>query len=199
MGKLIASTFVTLDGFMAGPNGEMEWVTAKEDPEMENDVANQLLNTDTIILGRVTYQLIAEYWPNVIASTNIQRSHGEEHPIITDKMNNLPKIVFSKSLERVEWKNSRVVKEDVEDEISKLKQESGREGIVIFGSASIVQALTRANLIDEYQFYLYPIILSRGKSLFKDVDERVDLTLMKTKAYRTGVLSLCYRPKEVIP
>jgi dihydrofolate reductase len=194
MRKVIASTFVTLDGLMVGPNEEMDWVLDNLDGEMENDIADQLKSVDAILLGRVTYQIMANYWPTATAAgTSVQRSQGVEDPIITDRMNNLPKIVFSKTLQKVEWKNSRLIKENIKEEILKIKQQPGKD-MVILGSASIVQTFTNLGLIDEYRLLLHPVALGSGKPLFKDINDRLNLKLLKTKTYKNGVVSFDYQP-----
>lgn len=198
MRKVIASTFVTLDGLMGGPNEEMDWigwVLDNLDGEMENDIADQLKSVDAILLGRVTYQIMANCWPTATAGASVRRSQGAEDPIITDEMNNLPKIVFSKTLQKTEWKNSRLIKENIKDEILKIKQQPGKD-MVILGSASIVQTFTNLGLIDEYRLLLHPVVLGNGKPLFKDIKDRLNLKLMKTKTYKNGVVSLDHQPAK---
>jgi dihydrofolate reductase len=124
----------------------------------------------------------------------VPRSQGVEDPIITDRMNNLPKIVFSKTLQKVEWKNSRLIKENIKEEILKIKQQPGKDMIIILGSASIVQTFTNLGLIDEYRLLLHPVALGSGKPLFKDINDRLNLKLMKTKTYRNVVVSFDYQP-----
>jgi dihydrofolate reductase len=182
MRKVIASENVTLDGFFAGPNGEIDWFNHPKE-EMAKYI-NQLGTVDTILFGRVTYEMMARYWPSASAPT--------EDPIIIDKMNNLPKIVFSKTLEKVEWKNSRLVKDNIAEEILKMKQQPGKD-MVILGSGSIVSAFINLGLIDEYQLFVNPIVLGKGKPLFKDLNERHKLKLTKTKTFSNGVVLLHYR------
>jgi dihydrofolate reductase len=138
---------------------------------------------DTILFGRVTYELMASYWPT---ATN-------QDPIITDAMNNLPKIVFSKTLEKAEWKNSRLVREVIPGEILRMKQQPGKN-MVIFGSASIVSTFTQLGLIDEYRLIVNPVVLGSGKPLFKDIKERINLKLLKTKTFNCGNVILYYQP-----
>ena len=130
---------------------------------------------------------MANYWPSPAAA--------KDDPIIADRMNNLPKIVFSKTLEKVEWKNSRLVKENIAKEISKLKRQPGKD-MVIYGSGSIVSALAQAGLIDEYRIFVNPIVLGSGKPLFKDIKNRLNLKLLNTKTFGNGLVLLCYRPEE---
>lgn len=183
--KVIVSNLISLDGFISGPNGEIDWF--KWDKEVEDYVKVQLGSMDTILFGRVTYELMASYWPTATAATNDQ--------MIIDAMNNLPKIVFSKTLEKVEWKNSRLVKENIAEEISQLKRQPGKD-MVIYGSGGIVSTLTQMGLIDEYRIFVNPIVLGNGKPLFKDIQSRLTLKHINTKTFGNGLVLLCYRPEE---
>lgn len=181
MRKIIVSNYVTLDGFFAGPNGEIDWfVWDEETAAYSKDL---LTSIDTILFGRVTYELMAGFWPTATS----------EDPIISDAMNNLPKIVFSKTLAKVEWKNSRLLKVNIEEEISKLKQEPGKD-MVIFGSGSIVSWFAQLGLIDEYRIMVNPFVLGAGKPLFKGIKNRLNLTLLKTRTFRSGNVLLQYEP-----
>lgn len=181
MRKIIVSNYVTLDGFIAGPNGEIDWFVWDE--EIAKYSRELLYSIDTILFGRVTYELMASYWPTASPTT--------EDPVIIDAMNNLPKIVFSKTLEKVEWKNSRLAKGNISEEIPKLKQQPGKD-MVIYGSGSIVSTLTQLGLINEYQIFINPIVLGSGKPLFKSMNDRLNLNLLKTKTFHCGVVLLCY-------
>lgn len=185
MRKIIVSNLISLDGFISGPNGEIDWFSW--DKEVEDYGKVQLNSMDTILFGRVTYELMASYWPTATAATDDQ--------MIIDAMNNLPKIVFSKTLDKVEWKNSRLVDENIAEEIMKLKAQPGKD-IVIFGSGSIVSALSRAGLIDEYRIFVNPVVLGSGKPLFKDIQNRLTLKHISTKTFGNGLVLLCYRPEE---
>ena len=130
MRKIIVSNLVALDGFFAGPNGEIDWFIWDE--ETTEYIKGLMSSLDAILFGRATYELMADYWPKA--------SPPEEDPIIIEFMNNAPKIVFSRTLEKVEWNNSRLVKDNIVEEVEKLKQQPGKD-MVIFGSGSIVSAL----------------------------------------------------------
>jgi dihydrofolate reductase len=185
MRKIIVSNYVTIDGFFAGPNGELDWFVW--DDEMAKFSTDQLNTMDAILLGRVTYQLFADYWPTPTAY--------KENPNIAPMMNDLPKIVFSRTLDNAEWTNTRLVKENIAEEISKLKQQPGKN-MVIFGSGSIVSAFAQSGLIDDYRIFVNPIVLGSGKSLFKGLNERLKLKLLSTKTFQCGVVLLQYEPER---
>ena len=187
MRKIITTTWVTLDGFIAGPNGEMDWVIV--DDEMGQYEDNVVSAADTLLLGRVTYQSFAGAWPHVPDSPTA--SPGEKE--YARKLNAMRKIVFSRTLPTVEWNNSSLMKEVLPEAITKLKQEPGRD-MLIYGSASIVQTLTNLGLIDEYQLLVHPVVLGSGKPLFQDIKDRRKLQLVKTKTFPSGVIGLYYQP-----
>lgn len=188
MRKVIVSNLISLDGFISGPNGEIDWFGW--DKELESYGKDQLGSMGTILFGRVTNELMASYWPTATAAANDQ--------MIIDAMNNLPKIVFSKTLEKVEWKNSRLVKENIAEEISKLKRQPGKD-MVIYGSGSIVSALAQAGLIDEYRIFVNPVVLGSGKPLFQDIKNRLNLKHINTKTFGNGLVLICYRSEEKKP
>src|SRR6266566_6635618 len=181
MRKVIASPFITLDGFIAGPQGELDWDAGGG--EFDRDMLPLLLKrADTIVLGRVTYQELAAYWP--FAST--------EDDINAELMNTVSKIVFSRTLEQVEWGkwgNARLVKDDPAEVIAHLKQQPGKD-MVIFGSGRLVSQLAQAGLIDEYQLRVNPVVLGSGKRLFPDLTERVKLKLLDSRTSPSGVVVL---------
>ena len=178
---------VTLDGFFEGPNKELDWhIVDEEVKEYAKDLLN---NVDTLLFGRVTYQLMADYWPAAATNPSTSKSDLE----IADKMNNLPKIVFSKTLQEVKWNNSRLVKENIVEEISKMKQQPGKD-MVIFGSGSIVSTFMQFGLIDEYRIILNPVVLGNGKPLFKGINGKQNLQLLKTRVFGSGVVILYYQP-----
>jgi|SRR5579864_544142 len=167
MRKNILTMWVTLDGNISGPHGEMDWVGQFYDEAMGNYEYDLVSAADTLLLGRVTYQSFAGSWPKVPEDNTSPQGLIE----YAHKLNAMRKIVFSKTLESVEWNNSRLVKEVLPEEITNLKQEPGRD-MVIYGSASIVRALTNLGLIDEYQLLVYPVVLGSGKHLFQDIKHK---------------------------
>ena len=140
-------------------------------------------HVDAILMGRVTYELMAAYWP----------SAGEDDPVIAARMNSLPKIVFSRTLDKAEWNNTRLIKEDIAEEVAELKRQPGKD-LVLFGSATVLNTLMRLELIDEYRLIVNPVVLGQGKPLFQDVGARLELQLMKTRVLDSGNVILYYRP-----
>lgn len=183
MRKIIVSNLISLDGFMAGPNGEIEWFLWNEETAQ---YAKELMKSiDTILFGRVTYELMANFWPTSAADS--------EDPVITDFMNSTAKIVFSKTLARADWKNTKVVREINSDEILKMKQKAGKN-LVIYGSGTLVSSLTQLGLIDDYLILVNPVVLGQGVPLFKDLKNKLNLKLVNTKNFKNGVVLLHYEP-----
>jgi dihydrofolate reductase len=189
MRKVILSNEVTLDGFFAGPNGELDWQTVDE--ESHQYAIDLLGHVDALLFGRVTYQLMADAWPAAATNPSTPKSDLE----IADKMNNLPKIVFSKTLQEVKWNNSRLVKENIAEEISKMKQQPGKD-MVIFGSGSIVSTFMQHGLIDEYRIIVNPVVLGNGNPLFKGINGKQNLKLLNTKVFDSGIVILFYEPAQ---
>ncbi len=189
MRKLILLINLSLDGFTAGPNGELDWVVF--DDGLWQDVIALQDSADTALFGRVNYQDFESYWPPVATnacSTDFERAHSRW-------LNNSLKIVFSTTLKKVEWKNSRILRANFADELTALRQQPGKN-LLLLGGAGIATTLIQLGLIDEYRINLNPVILGRGKPLFKDIKYRRDLKLLNSKAYPSGVVGLHYeRPK----
>jgi dihydrofolate reductase len=187
MRKIIVSMNVTLDGYMAGRNCELDWHFNYWNEEMAEHACHQLSKTDTILLGRVTYQAMAQYWPYQSLNLLFPR----EQIAFADMMNSHLKIVFSKTLEGTQWNNSRLVKKNLANEISKLKRQPGKD-MIIYGSGSLVSSLMQSGLIDEYELWVHPVLLGKGKSLFKGLEETHTLRLLKTRSFNSGVIILYY-------
>lgn len=181
MRKIIVSNLISLDGFFEGVNKEIDWFTVDES---FFEYARQLLNeVDTILFGRTTYQMMAAFWPNAI----------NEDAVITHKMNHLNKVIFSKTLKKVEWNNAKLVKDNLAKEVKKMKEQPGKD-IVIFGSGTLVTQLTQLGLIDEYRMIINPLLLGKGNPMFKGIDEKINLKLLKVKTLDSGVVILYYVP-----
>ena len=187
MRKVIVFNLVSLDGFFAGVDGNIDWHVV--DAEFNKFAVEQTKTFGTIIFGRTTYQLFEDYWP--IALTDPKTSSGDRK--IAQIIDDIGKIVYSTTLKKVGWRNSRLFKKVNPDEIKKLKRKKGKD-MVIFGSGTIVQAFTDLGLIDEYRLLVNPVILGRGKPLFKNLNDKLKLKLLKTKIFRSGNVLLCYLP-----
>jgi dihydrofolate reductase len=187
MGKITSFTHVSVDGYFAGPNGEIDWFK-RQDEEDRKFSAGASKGSGTLMFGRTTYEMMRGYWPTPEGM--------KDNPAVAEVMNNVPKIVFSRTLKSVKdspaWKNTRVIREIKREEILKLKRE-GDGNFAILGSGSIVQQLARLGLIDEFQLMVNPIILGTGKYLFKDVN-RLNLKLLETRTFRNGRVFLRYSP-----
>jgi len=187
MRKVVMFNRVSIDGFFAGPKGEIDWFI----PDADLDKAvHELMSPDTVLFGRVTYELLASYWPK--AALNPNASEGER--MMANELNQMTKIVFSNSLKEAMWQNSKLVKGDVVGEVRKLKQGSGQD-IVIFGSGTIVQQLTAQGLIDEYLFAVTPVILGEGKSLFSGI-KKSGFEPLETSKFKSGNVLIHYRIKK---
>lgn len=189
MRRIIVTMWVSLDGLVSGLSNEMTWITSIYDDEMgqyESDIVNA---ADTLILGRTTYESFAGAWPHVPDNPNVP----EGQKAYARQLNSMGKIVFSRTLDKVEWNNSKLYTSIDQEQILKLKQAPGKD-MLIYGSASIVQAFTNLGLIDEYQLLIHPVILGHGKPLFKDIATPVNLKLTQTKPRKSGVVVLHYEP-----
>jgi dihydrofolate reductase len=190
MRRIITTTWVTLDGYVAGPNGDMGWVGEIYDDAMgayEYDLVNAV---DTLLLGRVTYESFAGSWPHVPESPTA--SEGEK--TYARRLNAMRKVVVSTSLDRADWNNSTLLREITAESIGQLKSEPGGD-MLIYGSASVVQALTSLGLIDEYQVLVHPVLVGGGKPLFGALTEQVKLKLVDSKTHPSGVVMLTYQPR----
>jgi dihydrofolate reductase len=188
MRKLIVSINVTLNGFMAGPNGNLDWHVPYWNEEMSRVASEQLSNADTILLGRITYNAMAGYWPAQQASSYAAR----EDVAFSDMMNNYEKVVFSKTLTTVSnWSNSRLANRSIAREINELKQQPGKN-IIVYGSGKLVTALIRHNLVDEYHIWIHPVVIEQGRALFNNLHGRLNIHPYKTKVFDTGVVLMCY-------
>jgi dihydrofolate reductase len=186
MRKLVVFNQVTLDGYFVDKNGDMSWAHREtRDSEWDSFVEDNARGGGVLVFGRITYELMASYWPTPVASRN--------DPVVARRMNDMPKIVFSRTLDSVSWANTRLVKSGVAEEIRKLKGEQGN-GMAIMGSGTIVSQLASEGLIDEYQLVVIPIVLGGGRTMFDGVKNRLKLKLTRTRAFGNGSVLLCYQP-----
>ena len=183
MQKLIAAMNMTLDGFC-------NHTAMIADEEIHQHYNELLSNAGTLVYGRITYQLMESYWPSVVEKPTGNKPM-DEFAVLID---NISKIVFSRTLKNVDWKNSTLKSEIIKEEISELKQQAEKN--IVVGSPGLIVALMNLGLIDEYQLGVQPTVLGNGLSLFKNVEDRVDLKLIKTKTFSCGAIMLYYEPKE---
>jgi dihydrofolate reductase len=187
MQKLIVFNHVTLDGFFADINGDMSWAKADpNDAEWNAFVSENASGGGTLVFGRITYDLMASFWPTPIAMKMM--------PTVAERMNNLPKIVFSRTMDKASWNNTKLLKGDMAAEMRKMKKTPG-EGMVILGSGSVVSQLAQEGLIDEYQIVVNPVVLGKGKSMFGGLEKKLMLKLTKSRTFGNGNVLLCYEPR----
>lgn len=182
MKKIIAVEWLSLDGYFSDADNGTDWLVSGE--EAQKYLLKMFTSFDTILLGQVTYEMFSAYWPK----PNPADKNPQE---LTDFMNHTHKVVFSKSLKETDWNNAVIVKEIVSKDIEKMKKEAAKD-IVIFGSGSIVSALTTLKLIDEYVFWIVPVFLGEGKSIFKSEDAKSKLKLLESKKFDNGNMMLHY-------
>lgn len=181
MRKLIVTEYVTLDGVMEEPG---HWSFQFWSEEAAKYKFDELFASDALLLGRVTYEGFAKAWPSM-----------KDEQGFADRMNSMPKYVVSTTLSEGTWNNTQVIKENIVEEISRLKQQPGMD-ILVAGSAALLQTLMQHNLVDEYKLMVHPIVLGSGKRLFKDRADKLVLQLVDTKVFSSGIVILTYRPVQ---
>jgi dihydrofolate reductase len=186
MRKLVAAINMTLDGFC-------DHTAMIADDEIHQHYNDLLRNADTLIYGRITYQLMESYWPTVVRNPTGNKPTNEFAVLI----DNISKIVFSHTLKNVDWKNAKLAMRGVKEEVLELKQSpNGGDKNILVGSPGLIVTCMKLNLIDEYQLSVQPIVLGSGLPLFKNVRDRVNLKLLKTKTFRCGAVTLYYEPTK---
>ena len=181
MGKIIAAINMTLDGYCDHTS-----VDAGEDIHWH--YAELLREADALLYGRITYQLM-EYWPPLVKNPSGNKAMDSFAQI----MDKVPKIVFSRTLKELHWDSATLATQDFKEEVLALKQQPGKT--IYLGSPSLIVAGTNLRLIDEYQLCVHPVIIGKGLPLFKNIQEKIDLTLLKTKTFGSGAVVLYYEPK----
>jgi dihydrofolate reductase len=185
--KVVVSEFVSLDGVMEDPS----WESPFRGEEQEKFKFDELAAADALLLGRTTYEGFAAAWPDMME--HYEGPRREALGEYTDMMNGYPKHVASTTLqEPLGWNNSTLIKGDIPEEVSRLKQQEGKD-ILVFGSAQLVRTLMRHGLVDELRLMVFPIIVGKGKHLFEDGEDGRILELVDSKTFGTGVVSLAYR------
>ena len=175
--------FITLNGFFKGPNGDISW---HKHGEEEGEFSKENMKQDNILLfGRVTYEMMASFWPSPMAK--------EMNPVMSEGMTNAEKIVFSRSLEKADWKNTTIIRDNIVDEIKKMKQQPGKD-LTVLGSGSIVTQFAEAGIIDRYSIMLDPVAIGMGTPIFNNIHKQLDLKLVSTRTFKSGVILLNYEP-----
>lgn len=182
--RILASFLVvTADGYYVGANEEFDWPIVDE--EFNLFAIEQLDASDLLIFGRATYEGMASYWPTPEAE--------QTDPAVAFRMNSFPKIVVSRTLGRPEWANTRLVGGEVADELTRLKQQPGKD-LLILGSSALTTSLMEVGVLDELRTMVSPVILGSGKSVFRTAAGRIGLTLLSSRAFKSGNVLLTYRP-----
>ena len=190
MRKIIFSIPITLDGYIEGPHRELDWVIA--DDELHNFYSDLLENIDLVLFGRVTYELMAGYWPTATNDPSLPAGMLR----YANTINPMKKIVFSNTFKNVGW-NTQVINTLIPDEIKKMKAQPGRD-IALGGGAALAQAFMQHGLVDEYLLVVQPVVIGDGKPLFKGIQSMHKLDLLWSRRFHSGAVALCYRPNGTI-
>lgn len=186
MPRLVVFNNVTLDGYFSGRNGDLSWAHQdRKDAEWDEFVAENASTGGRLLLGRVTYELMASYWPTPAASRN--------DPAVAEGMNRLPKVVFSRTLEEASWSNTKLVKGGLAQEVRTMKEKPG-EDITILGSGSLVTQLAPEGLIDEYQIVVHPVVLGTGRTMFDGIEKKLALKRTNVRSFGNGNVLISYEP-----
>jgi len=183
MRKLVVFNFLTLNGYFEGPGGDLSWHRhGEEESRFASESAG---NSGVLLFGRITYEHMAAFWPTPMAM--------QQNPGVAEGMNMAEKIVFSRTLKTADWNNTRIINGDLVKEVRRLKETPGKD-MCLLGSGSILTQLADAGLIDEYQFMVDPVALGSGTPAFKGLKKKLDLRLVSTRKFSSGVMLLNYQP-----
>jgi dihydrofolate reductase len=185
MGKLIVFNFISLNGFYKGTDADISW---NRHGEEENAFGASSMGPDggTLLFGRITYEMMASYWPTPMAL--------QQNPLVAAGMNQAEKIVFSRTLQKTEWNNTRLVNDNMVEEVIKLKQLPGKD-MALLGSGSILTQLAEHGLVDEFLFMVNPVALGDGTPIFHNISQKLELKLTSTRTFKSGVVLLSYQPR----
>lgn len=183
MRRVLFFMMVSVDGYFEGPNHDIDWHNTDE--EFNEFAIAQLDEVDTLLFGRITYKMMASYWPTAEAI--------QSDPVVAGKMNSATKIVFSHSLPEARWENTRVVRDGLAAEIARLKQQPGKD-LMIFGSSDLAASFLDHSLLDEARIMVNPVVLGAGKTLFSGINDKLRLKLVGTRIFQSGNVLLYYRP-----
>jgi len=184
MRRLSVFNFMTLNGFFKGPGEDISW--NKHGAEEASFSAEGLQTGNVLLFGRTTYHLMESFWQTPAAF--------EMFPVVAEGMNKAEKIVFSSSLEKVEWNNTRLIKDNIVEEVKKIKKTPGKD-LTLLGSGNILTQFAEHGLIDEYQIMIYPVAIGEGTPMFKGIGSALTLQLVATRTFKSGSVLLTYHPK----
>lgn len=184
MAKIILFNMISIDGLFEGAEKDISWHNV--DTEFNNFAIDQLNEASALIFGRKTYEMMASYWPSSAAL--------EDDPVVSGLMNSIPKVVFSMSLKRAEWQNTKLYKGDIEKTCLELKATNKRD-IYVFGSAELASEMISLNLIDEFRFIINPVVLGEGVPMFRPSSGRIKMKLIRSKVFDSGNVLVVYRPE----
>jgi dihydrofolate reductase len=190
MRKLKLQVQISVDGFIAGPNGEMDWMTWNWDDKIKNYVNELTDSIDTIILGRKMAGGFIAHWTSAVSNPD------DPSYRFAKKMVDMPKVVFTKTLEKSEWENTSLAKGNLADEIKKLKNLQGKD-IIVYGGADFDSSLIKEKLIDELHLFVNPAVIGNGLTIFKNVSDKQNLQLVKATPFDCGIVVLHYEPKKL--
>ena len=183
MRKLVVFNQVSVDGYFVDNHHDMSWAKQDADDEFNRFTSDRASSGGVLLFGRVTYELMAGFWPT--------RQAAQSLPIVAERMNHLPKVVFSRTMKQATWNNTTLVKHDMVGHIRRMKAEPG-EGIAILGSGNLVSQLAATGLIDEYEFIVNPLALGAGRTIFEGITNRLCLKLTQSRTFKNGKVFLSY-------
>ncbi|MBN8999020.1 MAG: dihydrofolate reductase [Rhizobiales bacterium] len=184
MGRLSVFNQVTVDGYFADAGGDMSWAKASRDAEFDAFVAGNASGGGTLLFGRVTYEMMAAYWPTPFAAADF--------PVVAARMNAMPKVVFSRTLARADWNGTRLVADDLVGEVRRLK--AGPDDIAVLGSGSLVVQLAEAGLVDAFEIVVFPLVLGSGRTMFDGLNRRIHFRTTEVRRFRNGCILQRYEP-----
>ena len=186
MRRLMVFNNISLDGYFTDANSDMSWAHKNADEEWNKFTSENASGGGVLLFGRKTYDLMASFWPT--------KQAYDMMPEVAEGMNNLPKVVFSRTIDKAEWNNTKLVKDNIAEEVSRMKSESG-DDMVIMGSGTIVSQLTQERLIDEYQITVHPLVLGSGRTLFEGIKQQLPLKRVNSRTFGNGNVLLTYVPE----
>jgi dihydrofolate reductase len=195
MRKLKLQMQMSIDGFVAGPNGELDWMGWNWSDDIKKYVNHLHDTVDTILLGRKMTDGFISHWSLVVDKHDESSKELKESYEFAKKMIDIPKVVFTKTLKTHTWINTTLAKGDVSDEVNRLKEQKGKN-IIVYGGANFVSSLVKENLIDEYYLFINPTAIGKGMEIFKNLNDKMNLKLIDSSAFECGISLLHYEPNR---